>query len=54
MMVTTLHPSFVLRSQADRSFGNPLQVFIEDMHFVTDIYYRYIKEAFGIDSVRVV
>lgn len=52
MMFTTLHPSFILRSQADRSFGNPLQVFIEDMHFITDIYYRYIKEAFGIDSVR--
>lgn len=52
MMLTMLHPSFVLRSQADRSFGNPLQVFIEDMHFVTDIYYRYLKEAFGIDGVR--
>lgn len=53
MMVTTLHPSFVLRHQADRSYGNPLDVFIEDMHFVTDIYYRYIKEAYGVDGVRV-
>ena len=52
MMVTTLHPAYVLRSQADRSFGNPLQVFIEDLHFITDIYHRYIKEAFGINTVR--
>lgn len=52
MMFTTLHPSFVLRSQADRSHGNPLSVFIEDMHFITDIYYRYIKEAFGVNSIR--
>lgn len=52
MMVTMLHPSYILRNQADRSFGNPLDVFIEDMHFVTDIYYRYLKEAFGIDGVR--
>lgn len=52
MMVTTLHPSYVLRTQADRSFGNPLQVFIEDLHFITDVYYRYLKESFGIDGVR--
>lgn len=52
MMVTTLHPAFVLRNQADRSFGNPLQVFIEDLHFIVDTYFRYIYEAYGVNSVR--
>jgi len=52
LMFTTLHPAHVLRSQADRSHGNPLQVFIEDLHFITDTYYRFVKESFGIDSVR--
>lgn len=52
LMFTTLHPAHVLRNQADRSHGNPLQVFIEDMHFITDTYFRFIKESFGIDSVR--
>jgi uracil-DNA glycosylase len=52
LMITVLHPSFVLRNKADQSYGNPTQVFIEDMHFITDTYYRYIYEAFGINSVR--
>jgi DNA polymerase len=52
LMFITLHPAFVLRSQADQSFGNPTQVFIKDMHFINDIYFRHLKEAYGIDSVR--
>ena len=52
LMFMTVHPAHVLYRQADRSHGNPVQVFIEDMHFITDIYYRYVKEAYGIDSIR--
>jgi uracil-DNA glycosylase len=52
LMFVTLHPAHVLRSQADRSYGNPTQVFIEDMHFINDIYFRLLKEAFGMDCVR--
>jgi uracil-DNA glycosylase len=52
LMFITVHPSFVLRNRADRSFGNPTQVFIEDMHFINDIYFRYLNEAYGLNSVR--
>lgn len=52
LMFITLHPSFVLRNRADRSYGNAVQVFIEDMHFINDIYFRYVNEAYGIQSVR--
>lgn len=52
LMFITLHPAFVLRNRADRSYGNPTQVFIEDMHFINDIYFRHLKEAYGVDSVR--
>lgn len=51
-MFTTIHPAHVLRNQADQSHGNPLQVFIQDLHLIADIYHRYIKEAYGINSVR--
>lgn len=52
LMFMTVHPAHVLYRQADQSHGNPVQVFIEDMHFITDIYYRYAKEAYGVDCVR--
>lgn len=52
LMFITLHPAHVLRERANRSFGNPTQVFIEDMHFISDIYLRLIKEAFGVESIR--
>jgi uracil-DNA glycosylase len=52
LMFVTLHPSHVLRERANRSFGNPTQVFIEDMHFINDIYFRLLKEGFGMDCVR--
>lgn len=52
LMFITVHPSFVLRHQADQAHGNPLEVFIQDMHFITDIYYRHLKEIYGINSVR--
>jgi uracil-DNA glycosylase len=46
------HPSYVLRDGANEAFGNPKQRFIEDMHMITDIYYRTLKEVHGIDGVR--
>jgi uracil-DNA glycosylase len=52
LMFMTVHPAHVLYHRADQSYGNPVQVFIEDMHTITDIYYRYAKEAYGIDAVR--
>jgi uracil-DNA glycosylase len=48
----TLHPSYVLRDGANEADGNPKQRFIEDMHMITDIYYRTLKEVHGIDGVR--
>lgn len=52
LMFITIHPSYVLRNQADQSYGNPLQVFIEDMNTIAEIYYRNMKEVYGINSVR--
>lgn len=52
LMFVTLHPAHVLRERANRAYGNPTQVFIEDMHFINDIYFRLLKESFGMDCVR--
>lgn len=52
LMFITLHPAFILRNRADQSHGNATQVFIQDMHFINDIYFRYLSEAYGIHSVR--
>jgi DNA polymerase len=52
MMFITLHPAHILYKQADQSHGNPLQVFIEDMHMVADIYHRYLGVVYGETGAR--
>ena len=52
LMLVTLHPAHVLRAHADRSHGNPLQSYVADMQKASDIYFRYAREAFGLDHQR--
>ena len=52
LMLMTLHPAHVLRYHADRSFGNPLQSFVTDMQQAADVYFRYAREAFGLNEER--
>lgn len=47
LLLPTLHPSFVLRKQRDRSFNNPVHVFLEDMKLAARIYDRYQVENCG-------
>lgn len=46
-MFPTYHPAFILRRQADRSFKNPLDVFIDDIKAAVRIYDKYLELAFG-------
>ena len=50
LMLPTLHPSYVLRRQADRSFKNPLDVFLDDMKLAARIYDRYLLETYGTET----
>lgn len=43
----TYHPAYVIRRQADRSFKNPLDVFIDDIKAAVKIYDKYLEMAFG-------
>lgn len=52
LMINTLHPAFVLGSHADRTHGNPLQAYVQDMQKAADIYFRYAREAFGLSHTR--
>lgn len=47
LLLPTLHPAYVLRRQADQSFKNPLEMFIEDMKAAAKIYDRYLYETYG-------
>lgn len=47
LMLPTLHPAYVLRRKEDRSFRNPLEVFLDDMKQAAGIYDRYMFETFG-------
>ncbi len=47
LLLPTLHPAYVLRRQADQSFKNPLDMFIEDMKMAAKIYDRYLYETYG-------
>lgn len=46
-LLPTYHPDFVLRRQADRSFKNPLDTFIDDIKAAIRIYNKYLEFAFG-------
>lgn len=48
LLMPTLHPAYVLRTQTDERRGNPLQCFIGDIKKAKAIYDRYMSEAFGI------
>lgn len=47
LMMPTLHPAYVLRRQADQSFKNPLDSFLQDMKDAAKLYDRYLYEAYG-------
>ena len=47
LVLPTLHPSYVLRRQADQSYKNPLDMFLLDMKQAAHIYDRYLLETFG-------
>jgi uracil-DNA glycosylase len=47
LMLPTFHPAYVLRRFADRSPGNPLEMYLKDMKLAAEIYDRYMLEAFG-------
>lgn len=48
LMLPTFHPAFVLRRFADKSLGNPAEMFLKDMKNAVDIYNRYMMEIYGI------
>lgn len=48
VMLPTFHPAYVLRRFADRSQGNPLEMFLKDMLSAARIYDRYMQESYGI------
>lgn len=49
LLLPTLHPNYVLRKWADKSLGNPLEVFMRDLKAAVAIYDRYMLEVHGID-----
>jgi uracil-DNA glycosylase len=50
LMVTTLKPNYVLQHYADESHGNPKQEFLQDMTLAANIFFRYVREAYGADT----
>lgn len=48
LLMPTLHPAYVLRTQSDERKGNPFESFLEDIKKAKAIYDRYMSEAFGV------
>lgn len=49
LLIPTLHPAYVLRKWADKSLGNPLDIFMRDLKAAVAVYDRYMLEVHGID-----
>lgn len=52
LLLPTLHPAYVLRKWADKSMGNPLEVFMRDLKAAVAIYDRYMLEVHGVDRTE--
>jgi uracil-DNA glycosylase len=50
LMLPTLHPAYVLQRQADQSYKNPLDVFLQDMKLAARIYDDYLNKSFDVVS----
>lgn len=52
LMLPTLHPAYVLRRQADQSYKNPLDMFLQDMKDAAKLYDRYLYETYGTEPLE--
>lgn len=49
LMMTLVHPAYVLRKSKDERVGNPVEIFLEGMQKAAAIYDRYVIEVYGTD-----
>jgi len=52
LLLPTIHPAYVLRRWEDRSYKNPLEVFLADMKEAAKIYDRYLLENYGKEPIE--
>lgn len=47
LVIPTLHPAYVIRKRADRSFSSPLRQLVTDIQLAMRTYERYMQEVHG-------